>query len=283
MAIDGDTIAVAANADGTGSVHIFDRSVMVWTEQVVLTPMDGAVLDGFGSGVAFEGETLIVGSPDHAHAGVAEGGAYVFVRSPGGVWAEEAELIASDTALDDGFGWGVAVSGDLIVVGASYHDAGGMNAGAAYLFRGAGATWTEEAKLQASTPRPSDFFGRGVDVEGGRVVVGAPTNDLSDPFGFVYYFVGSGGVWSEEDSFQAAGGTFMDWFGGSVALDRGTVVVGAHLRDDLGPNSGAAFVFECLDDPDEDPFPSDAFVNVTTTPAEDDTFKDGIESEASLL
>ncbi|MCH8913132.1 MAG: FG-GAP repeat protein, partial [Planctomycetes bacterium] len=40
-----------------------------------------------------------------------------------------------DAQARDRFGWSVAVSGDTTVVGAPFEDAGGGNAGAAYVFQ----------------------------------------------------------------------------------------------------------------------------------------------------
>jgi hypothetical protein len=73
------------------------------------------------------------------------GAAYAFVRS-GTTWSQQAYLKASNTAADDVFGSTVAVSGDIVVVGAPGEDGGatGVNgnqsdnsksdSGAAYIF-----------------------------------------------------------------------------------------------------------------------------------------------------
>ena len=42
----------------------------------------------------------------------------------------------------------------------------------------------------------------------------------------------------------AADGAANDAFGGSVAIDGDTIVVGAYYDDDAGDNSGSAYVFE---------------------------------------
>ncbi|MCC7130582.1 MAG: FG-GAP repeat protein, partial [Anaerolineae bacterium] len=89
--------------------------------------------DGFGYSVAISGDTLVVGAPgeDSSATGVngnggdnsaaSAGAAYVFGRS-GGVWSQQAYLKASNTGAYDQFGWGVAISGDTVVVGASGED-----------------------------------------------------------------------------------------------------------------------------------------------------------------
>ena len=51
-----------------------------------------------------------------------------------GNWGEVTKLTASDAQTEDLFGISVAVSGDTVVVGALGDDAGGAEAGTAYVF-----------------------------------------------------------------------------------------------------------------------------------------------------
>jgi MYXO-CTERM domain-containing protein len=93
----------------------------------------------------------------------------VFTRSST-TWTEQQELLASDGAADDHFGYSVSVSEDTAVVGArdkaSYQ-------GAAYVFARSGTTWTEQQKLLASDGAADDNFGYSVAVSGDTAVVGA--------------------------------------------------------------------------------------------------------------
>jgi hypothetical protein len=79
-----------------------------------------------------------VGAPGEDVGGsVSAGAAYVFGRDEGGAdnWGEVQKLTASDAQDFDVFGFSVAVSGDTAVVGAIGEDAGGADAGAAYVFQ----------------------------------------------------------------------------------------------------------------------------------------------------
>jgi hypothetical protein len=87
--------------------------------------------------------------------------------------------------VNNAFGSAVAVSGDIVVVGAPYEDSsatgvsGNQNdnsasfSGAAYVFARSGSTWAQLAYLKASNTGASDWFGCAVAVSGGSVVVGA--------------------------------------------------------------------------------------------------------------
>ncbi len=101
-----------------------------------LLASDAQAFDSLGWSVALSGDTVIVGAYLDSDGGPDAGAAYVFQRDQGGVdnWGEVKKLTASDAQATDWFGISVAVSGDTAVVGACCEDAGGSDAGAAYVF-----------------------------------------------------------------------------------------------------------------------------------------------------
>ena len=188
-----DTAVVGAyledNAGGidAGSAYVFVKSGNSWIEYAKLTAADGAADDHFGVRVAIggAGDTIVVGSNQDDDAGSQSGSAYVFVRSgpPGrGVWTQQAKLTASDAAAGDGFGASLALgaAGDTAVVGAYGDDnAGGSDAGSAYVFKRSGTTWTEQIKLTAADAAADDWFGAAIALEsaGDTLVIGARQDD----------------------------------------------------------------------------------------------------------
>ena len=95
---------------------IFSLPATATEELVKLTASDGEAAGHFGTAVAVSGDTAVIGAPNaYAHPG--PGSAYVFIRV-GDTWIEQAKLTASDAALGDHFRFGVAISGDTIVVSA---------------------------------------------------------------------------------------------------------------------------------------------------------------------
>ena len=105
-----------------------------WFQQAKLTASDAAGGELFGSSVALDGDTAVVGANFDSDAGFASGSAYVFVRSSG-AWSQQAKLTASAAAMGDQFGKSVSISGDTVVVGANGDDtAAGADAGSAYVF-----------------------------------------------------------------------------------------------------------------------------------------------------
>lgn len=208
--------------------------------EATLLAEDGAPLQGFGSGMAVWGDTVVVGSGLDDELAWDAGSVYVFVRS-GTTWTQQAKLLAPDGHEHDYFGDTVAISGDTIVVGAPGYDEptppfGGTWEGAVYVFVRTGTSWTFQSELKSF----SAGFGDSVAISGDTLVVGAP--DLGS--GHASVFVRSGTVWSFHATLQPAGLSSIAEFGCSVAVQGDTALVGARLDFDAGGNfDGSAYVF----------------------------------------
>jgi hypothetical protein len=151
-------------------------------------------------------------------------------------WIQQAELTASDGLGGDAFGLSVAVSGNMIVVGAPYHPANPLaGPGAAYVFVESSGEWSQQAELTASDGGPNNVFGWSVAVDGTTVVVGAPYAGG----GAAYVFAGSAGTWSQQAELIPSDVGAHDWFGYSVAISGSTVAVGSPQHTPVG----AAYVF----------------------------------------
>ena len=261
VAVSGDTAVVGAvgeDAGGgnAGAAYVFQRDqggAGNWGEVKKLTASDAGVNDQFGSSVAVSGDTAAVGARQPEGLADETGAAYVFQRNAGGAgnWGEVKKLTASDADQSDFFGGSVAVSGDTAVVGAVGEDAGGGNAGAAYVFQrdqGGAGNWGEVKKLTASDAQANDLFGRSVSISGDTAAVGALFEDAGgSKAGAAYVFQrGEGGAdnWGEVEKLVASDAEFNDFFGGSVAVSGDTAVVGAEREDAGGSSAGAAYVFD---------------------------------------
>jgi hypothetical protein len=181
---------------------------------------------------------------------------------------QTAELLASNPSGEDvHFGWSVAVSGNTIVAGDPFQKVGTAGeAGAAYVYvmpQSGWTTTTETAELTASDTNPgSDQLGTSVAVSGNTVVVGAPFHTVGSVFeaGAAYVYVMPAGGWTsmaqtaELSSSDDSGG---EYFGISVGISEGTIVVGApqHQTGQFS-DSGAAYVYT---------EPSGGWTNMTQT------------------
>lgn len=252
VALDGDTALVgASNADiggntRQGAAYVFVREEDQWIEQAQLLAHDGAKEDGFGWSVGIDGDTAVVGARDvNIEGEINQGAAYVYFRV-GTEWFEATKLVASDGDELDKFGHSVAIDGDTLVVGATgAAGAGGVDTGAAYVFKKEGVPWIEQAKLYDAEGQGSDFFGEDVALEGDTALVGARLVTVEgDPGrGAAYVYTRTGSTWSLEQKLLASDGA-PDEFGKAVAIDGHTALIGAWFKNiDGNALQGAAYLF----------------------------------------
>jgi len=191
-------VAIGAAADDTpftaaGAVYVFAESGESFVQEQKITIATGANGDSFGNSVAIEGNTLVGGALQYTPiiGQPAFGAAYVYEFN-GSTWVSQGRLTASDGASFDRFGYSVAVSNNVIAVGAREDDttAGGPDAGSAYIFTRTGTTWTEQQKLAPNDTFNGDRFGVSVALSFGNLVIGAAEKALSSPNGqgAVYHF-----------------------------------------------------------------------------------------------
>jgi hypothetical protein len=256
--------------------------------------------DRFGWAIALssDGNTLAVSAVgessgatgidgDQADNSLMDAGAvYVFVRS-GATWVQQAYIKASNPDANDQFGTSVALSadGNTLAVGAfgeasaasgidgnQADNTAAPNAGAVYMFVRTGTTWTQQAYIKASNPRPGAGFGVSValSADGNTLAVGADgessaatgINGNQADFsarnaGAAYVFVRNGTTWTQQAYVKASNTGLNDLFGLALALsaDGNTLAVGAAgeasvafgingpQADNSLPDAGAVYVF----------------------------------------
>ena len=245
----GDTVVVGAyardaRAFDSGAAHVFTRGESGWSEQVMLTPADGARGDQFGYSVSVSGDIAVIGARGDSDAVAESGSAYVFHKGELG-WGQEAKLTASDAEMYDNFGHSVSVSGDTAIIGAYQDVVGGIDTGSAYVFhKDDEDEWSQQAKLTASDGEASDQFGYSVSISGDTAVVGAYGGEVGGlVVGSAYVFYRDETGWSQQAKLIALDATARDSFGYSVSVSGDTVVVGAYGDEDGGSSSGSAYVF----------------------------------------
>ena len=207
-AYNNDEDALGGNTQSNaGAVYVYELSGGVFTEVQKIVATDRSADDLFGYSVSISGDYAIIGAygEDEDELGgnplSYAGSAYVFERNGAGVWNEVQKLVANDRQANAYFGYSVGISGDYLVVGASYEnkDATGMNplfgAGAAYVYLRTGANWIQLDKIVASDREDSDQFGYAVGISDTIVMAGARSEDENvlggdslNSSGAVYFF-----------------------------------------------------------------------------------------------
>jgi hypothetical protein len=192
VAISGSLALVGApqdddNGAGSGSAYLFDISNSTNPLEVAkLLPSDGMTFDYFGSSVALDGTTALVGARYDDDVVWSAGSAYLFDATTG---VQLAKLVASDPVTGHGIGVTVAVSGNVVIVGALGDDDVASNAGAAYLFE-----VPAPCSMSYCTPASGSANNAAVLSASGCALSGSITLDLAAaPAGqFTYLLIGNG-------------------------------------------------------------------------------------------
>jgi hypothetical protein len=241
VAIHGDTILVGAPGayptDRAGAAYIFKRSGGGWTEQAQLTPSGSEVGDFFGSFVALDGNTAIVGALFDSTDGFFAGAAYAFGRQ-GNQWIEQVNFadLVDNTDVDLLGSW-VAISGNTALITAQ--GANGFT-GEAHFFVRQGKTWAHQAEVAASDGAPNDWFGWHADIDGDTAVITAPYQDNFT--GAAYVYKRKGKTWVEDQKLTASDGQEGDKFGASSAVSGRNILIGQGAFDDPLP-AGSVYLF----------------------------------------
>jgi hypothetical protein len=107
-----------------------------------------------------------------------------------------------------------------------------------------GGVWTEQQKLLASDGDVNTTLGSALSIDGDTVLAGASWDDENGfQSGSAYVFVRNGNTWSQQAKLLPSDGGVGDFFGVMVSVSGDTALVGACFDDDLGANSGSAYVF----------------------------------------
>ncbi|MCB9915443.1 MAG: hypothetical protein H6828_09880 [Planctomycetes bacterium] len=113
------------------------------------------------------------------------------------------------------------------------------------LLEGTGETRFRTQVLGAWDAQVDDWFGAAVALDGGRLVVGLPYDDISggNSGSAATFELGPEG-WRQIDLIAPTTGGRDHYFGMAVALDGDRLVVGAPWNDERADQAGAVFVFE---------------------------------------
>jgi hypothetical protein len=250
IAIDGETVVVGAqNASvngntSQGAAYVYSRSGSDWMPQAKLVASDGAPWVQFARAVSVRGDTAVIGAVSATVGGNAgQGAAYVYTRD-GASWSERVRLLADDGESWDGFGGAISLDAGQVLVGASSNGMAGE--GAAYVFTGAGADWTQQGKLVADDAFNGDAFGNSVALSGDTAIAGSLFSDIPgiENAGAAYVYRRSAGAWEQAAKLVASDASMGAEFGIGTALEGNRAVIGAEFAGSEGNWPGAGYVFD---------------------------------------
>ncbi|MEL6612347.1 MAG: T9SS type A sorting domain-containing protein, partial [Bacteroidota bacterium] len=219
----------------SGVAYVFERDTQGWTETARLMAEGVLRSDRFGSAIALDGDWALVGAPATS-AEVEEGGAVYAFAFNGINWQLAQRITVAEPEPSDFFGAQLVLDGDRALI---YTTRG------VHVYEHTGSLWVQTATLQPTVSGQSGF-GLSLALDEDRAVVGAPfQGGPSYAAGVVYVFDYVDGAWELAPLILARDGNSEQRFlGRSVGVDGDLLVAGASGDQELGPDAGAAYVFE---------------------------------------
>jgi len=277
VSISGNNVLVGA-AQGVGQAHLFDAT----TGALLQTFDDPTVTtgDAFGIAVSISGNNVLVGAIFDDTNGMNVGQAHLFDATTGALLQtfDDPTVTTSDR-----FGVSVSISGNNVLVGASFDDTNGKNVGQAHLFDA--TTGALLRTFDDPTVTVQDLFGNWVSISGNNVLVGA-SSDGTNGFGVGQAHLFDATTGALLQTFDDPTPTTTDQFGVSVSIDGNNVLVGANGDDTNGFNVGQAHLFDIQPVPDSDgDGVFDSTDNCLTVPnaSQEDTNGNGIGDACEAL
>ncbi len=261
----GDQLLVGASFDDgafedTGSVYVFEFDGDEWAQVDKFEASDSSIEARFGETMAVDGETLLVGAPFDAAAGVRTGAVYVLEREDG-QWVERQKVVPFNAVDLSRFGVALDIEGEHAIVGASTFEGDKVGRGIAYAMRRVEGMWTPLQILAPLVPTALDF-GSPVKICGNAVVIAdGNDNEQGSGTGAVYVFEFDGFIWRETQRLTLADGAGSDDFGDAIATTEELLLIGAPGRDVGASDTGAVFAYDRVGDvwvPREKLVPTDA-------------------------
>lgn len=253
VAISGGFVIVGARWEDTGaldagSAYVYDLAGASPGAHVAALSNPGpAPGDWFGLSVGISGARVVVGAPGDDTGAANSGSAYAYDLVSATPSVPTATFHDPGPALLDEFGAAVAVSGNRVVVGATWEDTGAPDAGSAYVYDlSTGTPSAPVATLRNPSPEAFEQFGGSVAISGTRIVVGADRDSAgATGAGSAYVYDLSSGtptvpVLTLHNPAPAPG----DGFGSAVAIS-GTRLAVSACSDDAGADgAGSAYVYD---------------------------------------
>ena len=178
VAMDGNTIIVGArDHNSKGAAYFYLRDGTSWTWLLREKMINTISSSRFGSSVAIDGDTAIVGAEWENRGNVIKSGAAYIYKRDGVSWTLQKKIIGK--GREDWLGHSVGIDGDVAIIGAPQILAN--DKGIAYIYTRATVSgqdvWSQEKRIFGEVI--GDDFGFAVAVDGDTVVVGARDH----PFG----------------------------------------------------------------------------------------------------
>jgi len=255
--------------DGTASGAVYSYSEnSSWNQNAKITRYTTLIDQRFGSSIAVDGNSAIVGAPATDSSSITTLFAY-----NGSQWLQQGRFTVDNGGSSSRFGAAVGISGDIALTSAPDNDTLAQNAGTVYVYGRSNSIWTQQTRINSDTPAANQNFGKVLDFESNTALIADNSNH--------YFYTRNGANWTLENKFAGTASAVVlngewaavgnsaanrtdiyhwngtdwvlhtpltaspdQWFGASLDFDGTTLAIGAPRWSDNGLTQiGAVYVY----------------------------------------
>ena len=215
----------------TGTIYIYDTST--WMQIATITRPDATAFDAFGTAVAIDGNTAIIGAPWHDHDAIDSGTAYIYdiqTRTRLHELAHEGNALYSYE-----FGTSVDIAGQYAIVGTNH----GSDIGRAFIYD----TNTGQRLRTLEPDDPNEVLFTGPVAIDGNTALAAITRG-----GEHRVLVFDADTGSQRHELQPDQPGIARRFGNAIDIHHDIIVVGSNLSfyNGVASNHGVAYIFDAV-------------------------------------
>lgn len=233
VAIEGNTIVVGAaityfsNPPAIeGAAYIFKRNADLWQFDQKLTAFDAEILDNFGQKVAIEGDVIAVSAPYDENSGLTNSGAiYVFEM--------EADSFAFEIKLENEIAQSQLAMGHELIIKDQNIVVNNHGDHYIYVFTKNGGVWSNSQIIEAPQNTPHSYYGTSIDIEGNRMLVGAPLiiqNQVTTGAIDLYLYDNVNKIWVYDSRIYSTK-NLIGYMGYSLDIEGDFIVAGTWFTD----------------------------------------------------
>jgi hypothetical protein len=228
VAISGNSILVGApgstvNFTREGAIVAYEWNGSSWLQTQIMFPTSPAdrSLMNFGASISLDGTRALV-STNHYNVPAA-----YFLTKSGSTWSVQSKLDfpAGAAAFSDRVK--VALQGTTAVVSDTY--GGNLHYGEVHIYSLVNGSWRESGMIAGTS---ASNIGESVDTNGGKVLIGSPTERQST--GAAYLYEAGQSAWIQTASFRAVDEFQGQKCGSSVSLKGSQALIGCASFDVSG-------------------------------------------------
>ncbi|MGV6859333.1 MAG: cadherin-like beta sandwich domain-containing protein [bacterium] len=256
LAIDGNTLVIGATgkdqgANNAGAVYTYRYQNGSWQQVDTLLPSEPGKKHRFGTTLSLSGSTLAVSTLRNAADNNDGGGVYIYTRNGDG-WKLQDYIHPDFIGSHDTYSHNIDLEGSTLAIGSFSPDqqcqVSNGDPGSVEIYTRNGNQWQFSDIVLAPSGNASDRFGYSVDLDNGKLAVGAMCEDGEGngetQRGAAYVFQQQGNSWVHQQTVRASNGSSHSLFGDEVKLRGNTLVVSASYDSSTGLSAaGAIYVY----------------------------------------